>query len=65
MRILAIISGEYGLRHVSNIQAHKPEGWSIETWKAPAAFPLIGKASSFAEFTEIYIRFMRVVKSFH
>src|SRR5574342_1391224 len=41
MRILAIISGEYGLRHVSNIQTHKPAGWSIETWKAPAAFPLI------------------------
>lgn len=41
MRILAIISGEYGLRHVSNLQKRKPEGWSIETWKAPAAFPLI------------------------
>jgi len=41
MRILAIISGEYGVRHVSNIQAHKPAGWSIETWKAPAALPLI------------------------
>ncbi len=33
--------GEYGIRHVSNIQAHKPEGWTIETWRAPAAFPLI------------------------
>src|SRR3990172_318405 len=41
MRILALISGEYGLRHASNIQAHKPASWSIETWKAPAAFPLI------------------------
>ncbi|GAB4424958.1 MAG: DUF166 family protein [Anaerolineales bacterium] len=41
MRILAIISGEYGLRHVENIQKHKPEGWSITSWKAPAAFPLI------------------------
>jgi thymidylate synthase len=41
MRILAIISGEYGLRHASNIQIHKPEGWSIDTWRAPAAFPLI------------------------
>jgi hypothetical protein len=41
MRILAIISGEYGLRHASNIQTHKPEGWTIETWRAPAAFPLI------------------------
>lgn len=41
MRILAIISGEYGVRHVDNIRAHCPEGWSIESWKAPAAFPLI------------------------
>jgi hypothetical protein len=41
VRILAIISGEYGVRHVSNIEAHKPDGWSIETWKAPTAFPLI------------------------
>ncbi|MEW5828834.1 MAG: DUF166 family protein [Chloroflexota bacterium] len=41
MRILAIVSGEYGIRHVNNIQSHLPSGWSIETWKAPAAFPLI------------------------
>lgn len=41
MRILAIISGEYGQRHVDNIRRHAPEGWTIETWKAPAAFPLI------------------------
>ena len=41
MRILAIISGEYGIRHADNIRAHCPEGWSVETWKAPAAFPLI------------------------
>ncbi len=41
MRILAIISGEYGVRHVSNLREHGPQGWSIESWKAPAAFPLI------------------------
>jgi len=41
MRILAIISGEYGVRHANNIEQYKPEGWSIKTWKAPAAFPLI------------------------
>jgi len=41
MRILAIISGEYGVRHVDNLRKHAPEGWIIETWKAPAAFPLI------------------------
>jgi hypothetical protein len=41
MRILAIVSGEYGLRHVSNLRARGPQGWSIEVWKAPAVLPLI------------------------
>ena len=36
MRILAIISGEYGQRHVDNIRAHGPTDWVIEVWKAPA-----------------------------
>ena len=41
MRILAIISGEYGVRHVNNLLEHSPEGWTIELWRAPGAFPLI------------------------
>ena len=41
MKILAIISGEYGRRHVENIQKHGPEGWKIETWQAPAILPLV------------------------
>ena len=41
MRILAIVSGEYGRRHVANIRAHAPADWSIEVWQAPAVFPLI------------------------
>jgi hypothetical protein len=41
MNILAIISGEYGVRHVNNLREHAPQGWVIESWKAPAAFPLI------------------------
>ncbi len=41
MKILAIYSGEYGLRHIANLRARSPEGWSIETWKAPPALPLI------------------------
>ena len=41
MRILAIISGEYGQRHVDNVRAHSPSSWSIETWQAPTFFPLI------------------------
>ena len=41
MRILAIISGEYGRRHVDNLRAHAPQSWQIETWQAPAIFPLV------------------------
>lgn len=42
MKILIIISGgEYGKRHLENIQAHKPTSWDIETWQAPSTFPLI------------------------
>jgi len=41
MRILAITSGEYGERHVSNINQHKPEHWSVNTWKAPNLYPLV------------------------
>lgn len=41
MRILAIISGEYGKRHVDNILAHGPKTWQIEVWQAPTHFPPI------------------------
>ena len=41
MRILAIISGEYGARHVANIREYGPSGWQIEVWKAPPTFPLV------------------------
>jgi hypothetical protein len=39
MRILAVISGEYGQRHVDSIRAHAPAGWQIETWHAPNVYP--------------------------
>jgi hypothetical protein len=39
MRILAVISGEYGQRHVDNIRAHGPQEWQIEVWQAPAVLP--------------------------
>ncbi len=41
MRILAIISGEYGERHVSNVRQHGPNDWTVEIWRAPAVLPLI------------------------
>ncbi len=39
MRILAIVSGEYGQRHVENIRAHGPPDWTVEVWQAPAMLP--------------------------
>jgi hypothetical protein len=39
MRILSIISGEYGSRHVDNIKKFGPSSWSIEVWRAPNIFP--------------------------
>lgn len=41
MRILAIISGEYGRRHVENITKHAPKSWDIATWQAPAILPQV------------------------
>ena len=34
MRILAVISGEYGQRHVDNLRAHAPADWQIEVLHA-------------------------------
>ncbi len=39
MKILAIVTGEYGIRHVENIKKHGPDGWQIHTWKTPPVFP--------------------------
>jgi len=41
MRILAIYTGEYGSRHIENIQKHGPPEWIVETWRAPNILPLI------------------------
>ena len=41
MNILAIISGEYGIRHVANVKEHGPATWKIETWQAPGYFPWV------------------------
>ncbi|MCJ7703596.1 MAG: hypothetical protein MUO62_18600, partial [Anaerolineales bacterium] len=42
MRILTVLSaGEYGERHLKNIQQHGPETWQIETWQAPQVLPPI------------------------
>lgn len=41
MRILAIISGPYGERHVANIRARGPSDWQVEVWQAPTVLPPI------------------------
>ena len=41
MRILVVISGDYGARHVENIRASGPKGWIVEAWDAPTLLPLI------------------------
>src|SRR3989337_1923276 len=41
MKILAIINGEYGARHVANIRKNGPAEWQISVWQAPTQFPLI------------------------
>ena len=39
MQILAIISGEYGKRHVANVREKGPDSWVICEWQAPAVLP--------------------------
>lgn len=39
MRILVIVSGEYGRRHAENIRQYGPSNWAIEVWQGPAALP--------------------------
>ena len=39
MKILTIINGEYGLRHLQNIRAHAPQAWRIVVWEAPTILP--------------------------
>ena len=39
MKILAIVNGEYGRRHVENIRAHGPRDWQVAVWQAPSVLP--------------------------
>lgn len=41
MNLLAVVTGEYGMRHVQNLQAHGPSDWHLETWQAPVLYPLV------------------------
>jgi hypothetical protein len=39
MRILALITGDYGQRHVDNLQRHAPEKWVVHVWQTPKILP--------------------------
>ncbi len=39
LRILAVVTGEYGRRHVANILGHGPPTWSVTDWQAPSLLP--------------------------
>ena len=39
MKILAIVSGEYGNRHINNIRENGPNSWEINIWQTPPVFP--------------------------
>jgi hypothetical protein len=41
VRILAVITGDYGQRHVDNVREHAPPHWEIEVWRAPSYYPPI------------------------
>jgi hypothetical protein len=41
MRILAVITGEYGARHIANVKQFGPPEWIIEVWQAPTQYPLV------------------------
>ena len=41
MNILAIISGEYGQRHIDNININGPNHWDLKVWNSPTTFPLM------------------------
>jgi hypothetical protein len=39
VRILVLVTGEYGHRHVENIKQRGPEAWEIEVWETPKILP--------------------------
>jgi hypothetical protein len=41
MRILAVYTGDYGVRHITNIRIHAPRHWEINDWRAPTNFPIV------------------------
>lgn len=41
MRLLVLVTGEYGYRHVKNIRDHGPSHWEVSVWQTPRTLPLV------------------------
>ena len=41
MKILAIVSGEYGKRHMANIRKNGPSEWELAMWVPPRVLPMV------------------------
>jgi hypothetical protein len=41
MRMLVLVTGEYGWRHVEHISQYSPPTWQIEAWKVPKILPAV------------------------
>lgn len=41
MRILVLKTGDYGQRHVDNLQKYRPDDWRIDSWQTPRSLPIM------------------------
>jgi hypothetical protein len=41
MKLLAVVSGEYGRRKARFIREYGPDDWEVHEWTAPMAFPIV------------------------
>ena len=41
MRLLVLVTGDYGWRHLANLRRYAPQTWQIETWETPKVLPPI------------------------
>ncbi|MBI5302985.1 MAG: hypothetical protein HY868_12680 [Chloroflexi bacterium] len=41
MKILAVVTGEYGRRIAHNVREYGPKDWTVNEWTAPSHFPIV------------------------
>ena len=41
MKIIAVVSGEFGRRKAQNLSEHGPQTWTVNQWTAPSHFPIV------------------------